>query len=1215
MADARHLLMRVMARHVLAAGEEPLTADGILVLAGLASDEFRRTHTASASAQDVQTFLRQSAILGDIQKHAPYAWGEFHQAFNRAIRESSRTRLAKAQAKFKGKKEVPKADGSGTTVVYEYSDQQVSKRHSDKAKRIEKLRKSMGDLRRKITGDLDNKDPNVRLTALAVALMDETYERVGNDGSAKEGHFGVTGWKVKHITFSQGKATMKYVGKSGVKQEKVVTNSKALKVLKAATKGKTGDEEILCEGDDCRITASHVNDYLKPFHITAKDLRGLHANEEMRSRLKGVRSKGGKLPSDDKAKKEKLKAEWDKALEGAASAVGHEAATLKSQYLVPGLEDEYLKHGTVPATLDKSGSTKTAIISLNNATDGDEDGDMELRGFMGLISSLTLFEQAVVQDMDIHDKPIIGSKGSYTLRGRKVQDDVVGELVGSGYLEETPKGVVLSPLFAAKRKLYTASTALAGQWGEVMAASAVTFKTTVTSTHVVVHLEGPEFVNGFGNRVQRNLGSLTTYWEDSPKRLRPCADEISSLRAQYPQLHERVLLVNVVRIVDEDYLGKGLGNALYEQAMKAAFQAVGPFLFAPSKCGMDGETSGPAQRVWGSIARRYPSEGGVVAVLRTPKVATKTHKEREDEEVERLVRPSPKKKPPRKDLRRERVDTETDTDPDSEQDKKDQSQNFKDIGASVGGLVTRVAYLHLMAAKPSRRQRKKQKKEQANPKPAESGSVPEWSVGKTYTNPDSQGDQKVEFGSLPLKEQEKLRAQHDGPGAEDEGGGDKPKGEAEEDPKAKAQAEEKAKADAAAKAKEQEAEALKKDLGTVDAVIEDIGGAAQKAQRKFDDKQEEEMATAYADAIDALIETPPTGKAMAEMAGMAEAVPGPGVINNPKKLGEFLAKQRYAKKVLTNPMMIGGRALSEDNKGTGGTVTPEQLDHSRERGEQAYSQFSAASEPQRRDAFFTLYAEYQNAEPGSPRHTEVRGLMNGVALSIAMAGEPVPYMAHVPESYGALGNHLKAKGDGSELKLLNTVTSMSSGESRETISSIMEDMDDEELSKVVGGSDGHYGDWLEAIMSAGSLYEDAGKKPAVAQSELRDALRKRMLDTITFVDPFIGEVLKSQGKEVSNEAVAELRVDTNPNFAEALGSDDTPAAFAADRNEQMMEQGEKLEQMVDEEKLSGRGHGMMSMWQYMLSQGNAFLLDEGGVTGPRAIELGLASDPQFRGMI
>jgi len=67
------------------------------------------------------------------------------------------------------------------------------------------------------------------------------------------------------------------------------------------------------------------------------------------------------------------------------------------------------------------------------------------------------------------------------------------------------------------------------------------------------------------------------------------------------------------------------------------------------------------------------------------RVGTKTPYERETDEAERLVRPAPKVKPPRRDLRRENVQTEPDPDLDSKD--KDLSRNRKDIGGSVGARV------------------------------------------------------------------------------------------------------------------------------------------------------------------------------------------------------------------------------------------------------------------------------------------------------------------------------------------------------------------------------------------------------------------------------------------------------------------------------------------------------------------------------------------------
>jgi hypothetical protein len=90
-----------------------------------------------------------------------------------------------------------------------------------------------------------------------------------------------------------------------------------------------------------------VNDYLESFDITAKDLRGFHANREMQDRLKAIRSKGKKLPEDEKDREKILKKEFLKALDETAEAVGHEASTLRSQYLVPNMEEQYLSDGTV----------------------------------------------------------------------------------------------------------------------------------------------------------------------------------------------------------------------------------------------------------------------------------------------------------------------------------------------------------------------------------------------------------------------------------------------------------------------------------------------------------------------------------------------------------------------------------------------------------------------------------------------------------------------------------------------------------------------------------------------------------------------------------------------------------------------------------------------------------------------------------------------------
>lgn len=260
-------------------------------------------------------------------------------------------------ARYKEKKKNP----NGGDPIYLYSEKQVAERNRKKAERLEKLRGSIKSLRAQVKKDLKSEDPKTALTALAVALIDSTYERVGNEESAAgnsnekgEKHYGVTTWQKSHVSFGKGKATIKYVGKSGVKHTKEVTDQSIVSALRDAYEGCEGDS-LFCHAD-AKVDASKVNAYLKKFDITAKDLRGFHANRAMQDHLRAIRSKGGALPEDKKEREAKLKKEFKEALEETAEEVGHEPSTLRSQYLVPKLEDTFLKDGTVLGKMKASSS-------------------------------------------------------------------------------------------------------------------------------------------------------------------------------------------------------------------------------------------------------------------------------------------------------------------------------------------------------------------------------------------------------------------------------------------------------------------------------------------------------------------------------------------------------------------------------------------------------------------------------------------------------------------------------------------------------------------------------------------------------------------------------------------------------------------------------------------------------------------------------------------
>lgn len=205
-----------------------------------------------------------------------------------------------------------------------YSEEHVAKRWEKKVKKLKKLEKDLASLRKKYRDHLkDTHDTKTRAIAAVVGLMDNTAMRVGNDESAKDkGTFGATTLRKKHATVQGSKIRFKFKGKSNVDQDVVLDDSAVASEIKKLLKGKKDDDLIFEYEEGQRVSPKMVNSYLKDFGITAKDLRGYHANKLMKDKLKKVK-------------------DFDKALEDVADEVGHESKTLMNQYLDPALVKKY----------------------------------------------------------------------------------------------------------------------------------------------------------------------------------------------------------------------------------------------------------------------------------------------------------------------------------------------------------------------------------------------------------------------------------------------------------------------------------------------------------------------------------------------------------------------------------------------------------------------------------------------------------------------------------------------------------------------------------------------------------------------------------------------------------------------------------------------------------------------------------------------------------
>jgi len=227
----------------------------------------------------------------------------------------------------------------GSLITAEAMTDEEKQRRQKKIKSVRSLASNIHKLRNQVTKDLKSDKEKVRLTALAIAIIDKTSERVGNEASAKDGHVGVTGFQNKHIEVEGDTVKLTYTGKSGVDHEKQFTDKLMAKLLKEC-KGRcdSKDSALLTTSEGFKIKSDKVNRYLKDFDITAKDLRGYSANKLVTTSLSS-----GNISKDEEERKKK----FSEVLKSVAERVGHQKATLKTHYLLPKIETEYIKKGKI----------------------------------------------------------------------------------------------------------------------------------------------------------------------------------------------------------------------------------------------------------------------------------------------------------------------------------------------------------------------------------------------------------------------------------------------------------------------------------------------------------------------------------------------------------------------------------------------------------------------------------------------------------------------------------------------------------------------------------------------------------------------------------------------------------------------------------------------------------------------------------------------------
>jgi 8-oxo-dGTP pyrophosphatase MutT (NUDIX family) len=216
----------------------------------------------------------------------------------------------------------------------EISEAELHKRWAKKKNQVQHLSKKIQSLRYNLTRDLKSDNEKTFLTALVVSIMERTGERVGNELSSDNGHYGVTVLEKSHISIDKNTITLDYVGKSGVSHKKSFSDEAIADALRKAIKN-SPDDCVFCTSGGFRVKQDRVNRFLKDFGIRSKDLRGFQANKWTIDALNKIEV----IEKDEK----KRKKQFGKVLKAVAKKVGHGVATLRKHYLMPEVESRFVE--------------------------------------------------------------------------------------------------------------------------------------------------------------------------------------------------------------------------------------------------------------------------------------------------------------------------------------------------------------------------------------------------------------------------------------------------------------------------------------------------------------------------------------------------------------------------------------------------------------------------------------------------------------------------------------------------------------------------------------------------------------------------------------------------------------------------------------------------------------------------------------------------------
>ena len=164
---------------------------------------------------------------------------------------------------------------------YIYHPEWAKVRDQVKYSKLLRFGEALPDLRQKVAADLrQRKLTRTKVTALVIALMEQTLIRIGNEEYARNNDsYGLTTLLDDHVHFDdKSSVTFEFRGKSGKEHEIALRDRRLAKLVKECQElpGQRLFQYYDEDGDLVALTSTDVNDYLREatgFDFTAKDFR------------------------------------------------------------------------------------------------------------------------------------------------------------------------------------------------------------------------------------------------------------------------------------------------------------------------------------------------------------------------------------------------------------------------------------------------------------------------------------------------------------------------------------------------------------------------------------------------------------------------------------------------------------------------------------------------------------------------------------------------------------------------------------------------------------------------------------------------------------------------------------------------------------------------------------------------------------------------------